>query len=209
MRDSYFPATVPSAFSTLLTDIRACTLCSAYLPLGPRPVVQAHPAARILLAGQAPGRKVHATGLPFNDPSGDRLRQWLGVDRDTFYDPRRFAIVPMGFCYPGTGKAGDFAPRPECSATWHDRLIPRLKNVELTLAIGRYAIAYHIQRQHPERRGTLTDIVRASDFARDPVLALPHPSPRNLMWLKRNAWFEAEFIPKLQKRVARLLAQVP
>ncbi len=200
---------MPSAFSTLLADIRACTLCSAYLPLGPRPVVQAHPAARILLAGQAPGRKVHATGLPFNDPSGDRLRMWLGVDRDTFYDPRRFAIVPMGFCYPGTGKAGDFAPRPECSATWHDRLIPRLKNVELTLAIGRYAIAYHIQRPHPERRGTLTDIVRASDFARDAVLALPHPSPRNLMWLRRNPWFEEDYIPVLRRRVARLLPATP
>jgi len=172
-----------SSFPALLADIRACTLCAPHLPLGPRPVVRAHPASRILLAGQAPGRRVHETGIPFNDPSGDRLRQWLGVDRETFYDERRFAIVPMGFCYPGTGKAGDAPPRPECAATWHDRLIPRLKNVELTLAIGRYAIAYHIQRHHPDRTGTLTDIVRASGFARDAVVALPRPYTRNLRWL--------------------------
>lgn len=189
------------ALSPLLADIRACTLCSVHLPLGPRPVVQAHRDARILLAGQAPGRRVHATGLPFNDPSGDRLRMWLGVDRDTFYNPRRFAIVPMGFCYPGTGKAGDFPPRPECAATWHGRLIPALRKLELTLAIGRYAIDYHM----PGRKGTLTDIVRASDFTHDAVLALPHPSPRNLMWLRRNAWFEADYIPILRARVARIL----
>ena len=190
-----------AAFPSLLADIRACTLCSAHLPMGPRPVVRAHPAAKILLAGQAPGRRVHETGIPFNDPSGDRLRIWLGVDRDTFYDEKRLAIVPMGFCYPGTGKSGDLPPRPECSVTWHDKLLPRLKNVEVTLAIGSYAIAHHL----PESEGTLTDIVRACSFDRDAVLALPHPSPRNLLWLKRNPWFEAECVPKLRKRVARIL----
>src|SRR5690606_5743261 len=126
--------------------------------------------------------------ISFNDPSGDRLRKWLGVDRETFYDETKIALVPMAFCYPGTGKAGDLPPRPECAATWHGRLIPRLKNVELTLAIGGYAIAHHL----PGREGSLTEIVRACDFARDPVLALPHPSPRNLLWLKRNPWFEEE-----------------
>lgn len=190
-----------STFSSLLTDIRACTLCAAHLPHGPRPVVRAHPAARILIAGQAPGRKVHATGLPFNDPSGDRLRLWLGIDRDVFYDEKKLAIVPMGFCYPGPGKSGDMPPRPECSATWHGRLLPRLRNIELTLAIGSYAIAYHL----PERKGSLTEIVRAVRFDRDAVLALPHPSPRNLLWLKRNPWFEAECVPKLRRRVARIL----
>jgi uracil-DNA glycosylase len=174
--------------------------------MGPRPVVRAHPAARILLAGQAPGRRVHETGIPFNDPSGDRLRMWLGIDRDTFYDEKKFAIIPMGFCYPGTGKAGDMPPRPECSATWHGRLLPRLKNVELTLAIGSYAIAYHLKENARRRKETLTETVRAANFDRDAVLPLPHPSPRNLMWLKRNAWFEAECIPKLRQRVAKLLA---
>jgi uracil-DNA glycosylase len=192
-----------SSFPSLLAEIRACTLCAAHLPMGPRPVVQAHPAARILIAGQAPGRRVHETGLPFNDPSGDRLRRWLGIDGDIFYNEKKLAIVPMGFCYPGTGKSGDFAPRPECSATWHDRLIPRLKNLELTLAIGRYAIAWHL----PNRKGTLTEIVRSARFDRDTVLPLPHPSPRNLLWLKRNAWFEDQCIPLLRRRVAKILKE--
>lgn len=188
-------------FASLLADVRACTLCAAHLPAGPRPVLQAHPAARILIAGQAPGRRVHETGIPFNDPSGDRLRMWLGVDRDTFYDEKVLAIVPMGFCYPGTGTSGDLPPRPECSTTWHGKLLPKLKNVEITLAIGSYAVAYHLK----DRAGSLTDIVRGSDFAHDPVVALPHPSPRNLLWLKRNPWFEEECVPQLRRRVARLL----
>ena len=168
-------------------------------------MVQAHPAARILIAGQAPGRRVHETGIPFNDPSGDRLRTWLGIDRDTFYDEKTLAIVPMGFCYPGTEKAGDLPPRPECAAAWHGKLLPKLKNVELTLAIGRYAIAYHLKERMNVHGGNLTGIVRESDFARDAAIALPHPSPRNLLWLKRNPWFEAERIPLLRQRIAKLL----
>lgn len=195
------------AFSTLLADIRACALCAPHLPLGPRPVVHAHPAARLLIAGQAPGRRVHETGISFNDPSGDRLRKWLGVDRETFYDETKIALVPMAFCYPGTGKAGDLPPRPECSATWHDKLVPRLKHVGLTLAIGSYAIAWHIQKRDPGRTGTLADIVRSCDFGHDAVLALPHPSPRNIMWLKRNPWFEETCVPALRRRVAHLLGE--
>lgn len=191
-----------SSFPALLAEIRACTLCKAHLPMGPRPVVRAHRQVRLLVAGQAPGRRVHETGIPFNDPSGDRLRTWLGVDRDAFYDEKNLAIVPMGFCYPGTGKSGDLPPRPECAAMWHGKLLPRLKHVELTLAIGGYAIAHHL----PDRKGSLTEIVRACRFDRDAVLALPHPSPRNLLWLKKNPWFEEECVPKLRKRVARLLS---
>jgi uracil-DNA glycosylase len=200
--DSVNSATVPS-FPALLAEVRACTLCARHLPHGVRPIVQIHPAARLLIAGQAPGRRVHETGIPFNDPSGDRLRTWLGIDRDVFYDEKKVAIVPMGFCYPGTGKSGDLPPRPECSSAWHGKLLPRMKRVEITLAIGSYAVAYHL----PDRKESLTGIVRACRFGHDAVLALPHPSPRNLLWLKRNPWFEAECVPLLRKRVAKILKE--
>jgi uracil-DNA glycosylase len=193
-----------SSFPALLAEVRACTLCARHLPDGPRPVVQIHPDARILIAGQAPGRKVHATGIPFNDPSGDRLRDWLGIGRDVFYDPKKIALLPMGFCYPGTGKAGDLPPRPECAATWREKLLARLKKLELVVTVGQYAIDYHLDNP----RGTLTDIVRAATPAKDPVIPLPHPSPRNLMWLRRNPWLEKEVIPVLRKRVAKVLAGI-
>jgi len=193
-----------AALDALLAEARACRLCAAQLPLGPRPVLQAAATARLLIVSQAPGRKVHETGIPFNDASGDRLRAWLGVDRAAFYDARRIAIVPMGFCFPGTGKGGDLPPRPECAPAWHPRLLPRLAQVRLTLAIGQYA-----QAGLPgERRGrTLTGTVLAwrEHLARG-VLPLPHPSPRNRLWLKRNPWFEAELLPELRRRVAALLA---
>lgn len=187
---------------SLLADIRACRIC-ADLPAGPRPVLRAAPGARILIAGQAPGVRVHETGIPWNDPSGDRLRQWLGVSRETFYDPSRIAIVPMGFCYPGTVRgAGDLPPRPECAATWHGRLVPMLADVQLTVCIGQYALAWHLGER---RKPTLTETVRTwRDYGPD-HLPLPHPSGRNNGWLRRNPWFEADVLPHLRTRVAEML----
>ena len=191
----------PESLDALLLRVRACTLCAAHLPLGPRPVLQAHTAARILIAGQAPGRKVHASGIPFDDISGERLRQWLGLPRERFYDPQQVAILPMGFCYPGTGPSGDLPPRPECAPAWRDALIARLPHIELTLVLGRHALAYHV----PGAKGTLADVMRGAASADDPVLVLPHPSPRNQLWLRRNPWFEAEQLPQLRTRVATVL----
>jgi uracil-DNA glycosylase len=185
----------------LLTQVRACTLCAAYLPLGPRPVVQVHPSARLLIAGQAPGRKVHETGIPFNDASGERLRAWLGISREVFYDERQVAILPMGFCYPGTGKSGDLPPRPECAPAWRAPLLAGLQRLQLTLVIGQYAQAYHL----PNVEATLTDAVLAWRDHWPGVVPLPHPSPRNNLWLKRNPWFEVELLPVLRERVAQLL----
>lgn len=186
----------------LLAEIRACRLCAEHLPLGPRPILRASATARLLVVGQAPGTRVHATGIPWNDPSGDRLRQWLDLDRERFYDEARVAIVPMAFCYPGKGASGDLPPRPECRQTWHPRLIPRLPHIELTLAIGRYAQAYFLGER---RRRTLTETVRAWREYAPAVLPLPHPSPRNVGWFKANPWFEAELVPALRERVALLL----
>jgi uracil-DNA glycosylase len=189
--------------SRLLTDVRACQLCASHLPLGPRPVLQLNPEARILVAGQAPGRKVHDTGIPFNDPSGDRLRKWLGVTREQFYDPHLFAIVPMGFCYPGAGNGGDLPPRPECAATWRVRVLGELPKIRLTLAIGQYAQAWHLKGRQSK---TLTETVGAwRAFLPDSILPMPHPSPRNIRWFKTNPWFEADVVPVLRKRVLDLV----
>jgi uracil-DNA glycosylase len=187
----------------LLGEIRACRICAAHLPLGPRPVLQASATSRLLIVSQAPGRKVHETGIPFNDPSGDRLRDWLGIDKAMFYDTGRVAIVPMGFCFPGTGRGGDLPPRPECAPAWHPRLLPLLKQVQLTLVIGQYAQAGLLG----VARGTrLTDTVQAwRDHLAHGRLPLPHPSPRNRLWLVRNPWFETELLPVLRERVAAAL----
>lgn len=185
----------------LLENVRACTLCAASLPLGARPVVQASSQAPILIAGQAPGRKVHASGKPFDDASGDRLRMWLGVDRETFYDASRFSIIPMGFCYPGTGSSGDLPPRPECAATWRAPLLNELSNLQLTLAVGRFAIDWHL----PENYKTVTAATQDWQKHWPRLLALPHPSPRNNRWLRHNPWFEETVVPQLQRRVAQLL----
>ena len=164
---------------------------------------QARASSRLLIVSQAPGRKAHLSGVPFDDVSGDRLRAWLGVDRATFYDAQRIAIVPMGFCFPGSGRGGDLPPRPECAPTWHPRLLPLLTRVRLTLAIGQYAQAGLLG----ERRGrTLTDTVLAwRTHLANGVLPLPHPSPRNRLWLTRNPWFESELLPELREHVATLL----
>lgn len=191
------------ALPVLLREVRACTICAAHLPLGPRPVLQMDRRARILVAGQAPGRKVHASGQPFTDASGDRLREWLGVNVTTFYDPERLAIVPMGFCYPGTGKSGDLPPRPECAATWRQALLAKLPDLELTLVIGQYALDYHL----PDAKGTLTETVRDWRSHWPTLVPLPHPSPRNNRWLSKNPWFEREVIPALRSRVHTLLTK--
>lgn len=187
----------------LLGDIRRCTLCAEHLPLGPRPVVQASASARLLIAAQAPGRRVHETGLPFNDPSGDRLRDWLGVDRETFYDETRVAIVPMGFCYPGKGRSGDLPPRPECAPQWRRQLLTQLVNIELTLVIGQYAQAWHLS----DRPKTLTETVSQWRRWLPHQLPMPHPSPRNTLWLRRNPWFEADVVPYLRQRVQGLMGR--
>ncbi len=187
--------------TALLEEVRACTLCARDLPNAPRPVLRMQKTARILVAGQAPGRRVHDTGIPFNDPSGERLRAWMGMDRDAFYDEARMAIIPMGFCYPGTGKSGDFPPRPECAQQWRVRLLAQLPGLELTLAIGQYAIAYHLKGRAQKN---LTETVRHWRDYWPEVLPLPHPSPRNNLWLKKNPWFEEEVIPALRARVAAL-----
>ncbi len=187
----------------VLADIRACRICAAHLPLGPRPVLQASTSSRLLIVSQAPGRKVHESGIPFNDVSGKRLRQWMGIDDAAFYDAAKVAIVPMGFCFPGTGKGGDLPPRPECAPTWHPRLMPLLTKVQLTLVIGMYA---HKGMLGARRRRTLTETVEHwREFIDDGLLPLPHPSPRNQMWIKRNPWFETELLPELQRRVANAL----
>lgn len=186
---------------SLITSVRACTLCANDLEHGVRPVLQVHPKARVLIAGQAPGSKVHASGVPFDDPSGERLRQWMGIDRDTFYDDKKIAILPMGFCYPGKGKSGDLPPRPICAETWRTRLLDQLSNVALTLVIGQYAQKWHLPHMH----GTLTATVRDWESYGDELMPLPHPSPRNNIWLKKNAWFESETLPTLQRRVAKAL----
>lgn len=187
--------------SPLLADVLDCTLCSDMLPLGPRPVLQFSPAARILIAGQAPGRKVHETGIPFNDASGDRLRKWLGMEREQFYDAGRIAILPMGFCYPGTGKSGDLPPRPECAAAWREQLLAQMNQLELTLVIGQYALAYHL----PESKGSVTEAVKAWQDHWPTILPMPHPSPRNQRWLKQNPWFELQVLPALKQRVSQIL----
>lgn len=186
----------------LLREIRACRICEAHLPLGPNPVLRASATSRLLVVGQAPGTKVHATGIPWNDASGQRLRAWLGVDAETFYDERRVAIVPMGFCYPGKAPSGDLPPRPECRATWHPRLLPLLPEIRLTLLIGQYAQAYFLGAR---RKGSLTDTVRAWREYAPRYMPLPHPSPRNVAWFKANPWFEAEVLPTLRYQVNALL----
>ncbi len=189
-------------FELLRREIEACRICEAVLLLGPRPVFIARPEARILIVGQAPGRRVHETGIPFNDPSGDRLRDWMGIDRDTFYQDERLAIVPMGFCYPGTGKAGDLPPRPECAAHWRQRLLDQMPDIELTLVIGQYAHNWHLKGR---QKKNLTETVRAWREYWPDVLPLPHPSPRNNLWLRKNPWMEGEVIPVLQERIQKLL----
>jgi len=186
----------------LIVEARACRLCEAHLPLGPKPVFVARSAARLLIVGQAPGRRVHQTGIPWNDPSGDNLRAWLRMGRTEFYGDRRIAIIPTGLCYPGTGSGGDLPPRPECAPAWHPRFRAEMPHLVLTLLIGQYAQAHYLGDR---RKRSLAETVCAwRDYAPD-FFPLPHPSPRNRLWLKRNPWFEREVIPALRRRVGSTL----
>jgi uracil-DNA glycosylase len=186
---------------TLLSSVRDCRLCEGSIPDPVRPVLQAHAAARILIAGQAPGRKVQESGIPFDDASGERLRDWMGVDRTTFYDPAQIAILPMAFCYPGTGKSGDIPPPPLCAATWRSALLDRLANIRLTLVIGKYAMGWHLDAP----RRSLTDSVRHWRELDGAMVPLPHPSPRNNIWLSKNPWFGDDLLPVLRQKVAAAL----
>jgi uracil-DNA glycosylase len=190
-----------AALAAVLAEARACTLCAKYLPLGPRPVLRGRATARLLVLSQAPGTRVHETGLSFNDRSGDRLRQWMGVEREVFYDEARVAIVPMGFCYPGRDvKGGDLPPRPECAPLWHARVLERMIRIELTLLVGSYAIDYYLK---PKSSMTET-VARWREFL-PRYLPLPHPSWRTTAWERRNPWFANELVPELRRRVAALL----
>lgn len=193
-----------SRFDALLKEVRGCTFCAAHLPLGPRPVVRMQRSARLLIIGQAPGTKVHETGIPWNDRSGDVLRGWLDLQREDFYDDSRIAIMPMGFCYPGVNpKGGDNPPRPECAPRWHDRLLAQLPDIRLTLLVGQYAQAHYLK----ERRGeTMTETVhRFRDYLPEGYFPLPHPSWRNLGWQKKQPWFATETLPALRKAIKKVL----
>lgn len=192
----------PTPLSHLIEDIKGCTICTQHLPLGPRPVFSVSKSAKIMIVGQAPGTRVHETGIPWNDPSGDKLREWMGVDKAQFYDTSKIAIVPTGFCYPGKGKSGDRPPRPECAPTWHPSLLEHLTNLELTILTGQYAQAYYLAER---RKKNLTETVKAYHEYLPDYLVMPHPSPRNRIWLRRNAFFEQDIVPYLQARVAELL----
>jgi uracil-DNA glycosylase len=201
------PAAAGEAFDLLAAEIRACAVCVPHLPLGPRPILRGRPSARLLIISQAPGARVHETGLSFNDRSGDRLRGWLALDRDTFYDEARVAIMGMGFCYPGRDvKGGDLPPRPECAPRWHARLRPLFPAIELTLLVGSYAIDYYLPRRG--RRSMTAAIACWRDFLPE-YFVLPHPSWRTTRWLRDNPWFENEAVPELRARVGRAVNPPP
>jgi uracil-DNA glycosylase len=193
-----------SAIEALICNIRNCQVCAASLAHGVRPVVQFSQSSRLLIIGQAPGARVHASGIPWDDASGDRLRAWTGLDRARFYDPQTVALVPMGFCYPGTGASGDLPPRSECAPLWHDRVLACLTHRRLTLLVGSYAQKHYL----PEaRKQTLTATVQAFDSHGPDVIALPHPSWRSTGWMQKNPWFERDLLPRLQDRIAWALAK--
>lgn len=187
----------------LLREVRVCTVCAAHLPFPPKPVLRAAIGARLLIVGQAPGTKVQKTGIPWNDLSGDRLRSWLQLTREEFYDENRIAIIPTGFCYPGKGRGGDLPPRPECAPLWHPQLRAALPNIQLTLLIGSYAQNYYLGKR---RKESLADTVKAYPEYLPEFLPLPHPSPRNLRWFRNHPWFDAEVVPALQQRVKQILS---
>jgi uracil-DNA glycosylase len=199
--------TTADNFARLLAEIRGCTLCAAALPLGPRPIVRGQPGARVLIISQAPGTQVHATGLSFNDRSGDRLRAWLGLDRDAFYDESRVAVMGMGFCYPGRDpRGGDLPPRPECAPYWHPRLRPHFAAVRLTLLVGGYAVRYYLPASRNAALGVT--LGRWREFLPD-YFVLPHPSWRTTAWERANSWFAGETLPELRARVAAALSPPP
>ena len=189
----------------LLRDIRSCVVCQQYLPYGTNPVVTAHQNSRIAIIGQAPGMKVHQSGVPWDDVSGKRLREWLGLTNEQFYDERLLALVPMGFCYPGKGKSGDLPPRPECAPLWHDPLMKNMPNLKLSILLGTYSQQYYLGKS---KRNTLTETVKNFEEYLPEFLPLPHPSPRNRFWMISNPWFEAEVLPRLKQKVQKLVAEI-
>ena len=192
-----------SKLQNLAQQIRACIECEHSLPFKPNPIVRPSAKARILIIGQAPGTKVNETSISWNDASGNQLREWMGIDRDIFYDDNKIAVMPMGFCYPGKGKSGDLPPRPECAPLWHKQLLTLMPQIELTLLIGMYSQKYYLQAK---KKKNLTETVRAWKEYSPEYLPMPHPSPRNKLWLKKNAWFESEVVPVLKRNVKRLIS---
>ena len=186
----------------IFSEVRACTQCAEFLPLGPKPLVAGKTSSKILIVGQAPGRVAHETGKPWNDKSGERLRDWLGMTDKQFYDESLTAIIPMGFCFPGTGKSGDMPPRPECAPLWHERILKSLKHIGLTVFAGKYAMDHNASGRY----STVTQAARGYDHDLPSEIFLPHPSPRNNLWLKKNPWFEADVLPMLRNRVSDLIS---
>lgn len=186
----------------LLEEILGCTICKDFLPLGINPILAAHESSKIILIGQAPGLKVHQNGIPWNDMSGKRLRNWLGITDEAFYDAKNIALIPMGFCYPGKGKSGDLPPRKECAEAWHEKLLSKMQEAELVLLVGQYAQKYYLQ---DKAKKNLTETVSNYESYLPKYFPLPHPSPRNRFWLRKNPWFEEKVIPKLQDRIHQLL----
>lgn len=182
-----------------MAAVRACRACERHLPLGPRPVLRAAPTARILIVGQAPGLRVHTTGIPWDDPSGERLRTWMGASRDFFCDESRVAIIPMGYCYPGRGRGGDLPPRRECARLWLDHLLARLPMIELTLLVGQHAQRHFLGTR---RKSSMAETMKAWREYCPAYIPLPHPSPRNTPWLQRHPEFEQELLPELRRRIA-------
>lgn len=202
--NSYFHNLKDNPSKKLLKKVRACRFCEKYLPLGPRPILNFHPKSKILLAGQAPGVKVHESGLPWYDASGDRLRNWLGVSEEEFYDVKNFAIVPMGYCYPGRGKSGDLPPRKECEELWLESILSELTELKLIIAIGKYANAFYLN----DKKSTIKELLQKNQklkFRDIEVLPLAHPSPRNNIWLKKNPFFEKTVLPKIKKRIKDII----
>lgn len=190
------------SLTDLLIQVRACTVCAEFLPAGPRPIVQVGTSARVVIIGQAPGRRVHESGIPWDDPSGDTLREWLGLSEEQFYDPDIVALVPMGFCYPGSAASGDNPPRPECAPLWHDKVFEHLPDDTLQVIIGTYAQKRYVEN----RRSSLTETVANWQRYLPTQIVLPHPSPRNRYWLTKNPWFVDDTLPAVRSRIATMLA---
>jgi uracil-DNA glycosylase len=197
-------ATDYPSLDVLLAAVRACRACEGHLPLGPRPVLQASSTARVLIVGQAPGLRVHQSGIPWDDPSGERLREWMGVNKKIFYDASRIAIIPMGYCYPGRGASGDRAPRRECARLWLDHLLAKVPLIELTLLIGHHAQRHFLRSR---RKQSLAETIKAWPEYAPQYVPLPHPSPRNTPWFQRHPEFERQLLPELRSRIAALLAR--
>ena len=189
-------------FNQLISSIQQCQICKAGLAHKPKPIFQLHPAAKILIAGQAPGQKAHDSGIPFDDPSGDRLREWMGISKECFYDDNKIAILPMGFCFPGRSQSGDLPPRKECAKEWRQEVLANLPNIELILVIGMYAMKWHLGSAMQKN---LTETIKAWEQYMPKVMPLPHPSPRNNIWLSKHPWFEEEVLVKLRKKIKTVL----